>query len=82
MIENKADSEGIIKRIKKDIDYFHENVKKLGDLPIEYEKVVEQSKNYAKDADSFLSKGDLYTAFACISYAHGLLDAIRELQKR
>lgn len=42
-------------------------------------RVLELSKMYAKDSKSFLDKGDLYTSFSCIGYAHGLLDALREI---
>ena len=34
---------------------------------------------YYRDAFSFLSKEDFYTAFASINYAHGLLDAILKI---
>ena len=36
---------------------------------------------YAKDSQSFLDKGDLYTSFASINYAHGLLDAVKAIVK-
>jgi hypothetical protein len=41
--------------------------------------VLELARDYASDAKSYLGKEDLYTAFSCISYAHGLLDALKEL---
>ncbi|OJI08008.1 MAG: hypothetical protein BK997_01325 [Candidatus Micrarchaeum sp. ARMAN-1] len=41
--------------------------------------VVEMAKLYASDAQSYLDKGDILTAFSCISYAHGLMDSILSL---
>ena len=40
-------------------------------------KVIDLARMYASDSKSYLSKGDLYTSFSCISYAHGLLDAVK-----
>lgn len=44
--------------------------------------VLELSRDYASDAKSYLGKEDYYTAFSCISYAHGLLDALKELMEK
>ncbi len=44
---------------------------------IEY--ILKLSRMYRSDSSSFLDKGDTDTSFSCISYAHGLLDAMREL---
>ncbi len=68
-------------RIEKDIVMFNDNVKeeRLKSLDAKSKKVVELAKMYASDSKSYLDKGDLYTSFSCISYAHGLLDAIRDL---
>ncbi len=41
--------------------------------------VLELARDYASDAKSYLDKGDFYTSFSCISYAHGLLDALKEM---
>jgi hypothetical protein len=75
------DDEAVRKRIEKDITMFNDNVKRklLDNIDAKSKKVVELSKMYASDARSYLDKGDLPTAFSCISYAHGLLDAIRDL---
>jgi uncharacterized protein len=67
-------------RIEKDIEEFNESVKAVKSLP-SYERVIELAKMYASDAKSYLDKGDLYTSFSCISYAHGLLDALKELER-
>lgn len=58
---------------------FNANVKTASFKEEGAKKVFELSKMYASDAKSYLQKGDLYTAFSCISYAHGLLDALKEL---
>lgn len=39
------------------------------------EDFLEMAESYHKDAQHFKEKGDLDTAFACINYAHGWLDA-------
>jgi hypothetical protein len=79
-----ADDESIRKRIEKDIDLFYKNIEPLNSAKIEGKAmlhIIELSKMYAKDSRSFLDKGDFYTAFASINYAHGLLDAVREIIK-
>ncbi len=74
--------DNIKERISKDIDLFYENLPKAkGSGDARVSKVVELSEMYASDSKSFLQKGDLYTAFASINYAHGLLDAVMEITK-
>lgn len=65
-------------RIKKDIKIFDQNILKIdkSNLSKPIKNVVELSIMYATDANFFLEKNDLYTSFSCISYAHGLLDAV------
>jgi hypothetical protein len=78
MPDIKAD-EAVVKRISKDISMFHESVKTVETkrpFGKKAQDVVELSKMYASDAQSYLDRGDLYTSFSCISYAHGLLDAV------
>lgn len=65
-------------RIEKDIGEFDESVKKVESTPANA-RVIALARMYASDARSYLDKGDLYTAFSCISYAHGLIDALKEL---
>lgn len=77
-----AEDEAVRKRIEKDIVLYYKNIESIkssDDKNIAH--VIELSGMYAKDSQSFLDKGDLYTAFASINYAHGLLDAIREIVK-
>ena len=70
-------------RISKDLSLFTERLDRLKNTAVtgKEKEVVELAKMYFKDAKSWLGKGDLYTAFASISYAHGLLDAILKLKE-
>ncbi|HQT45192.1 MAG TPA: DUF357 domain-containing protein [Candidatus Micrarchaeota archaeon] len=63
-------------RIESDITQFEENVALLT-VPKGHEHVVELAKMYCKDTRFFLDKKDYVTAFGCINYAHGLIDAFR-----
>lgn len=36
---------------------------------------LEMARHYFSDAKHFKEKGDVVTAFACLNYAHGWLDA-------
>lgn len=69
-------------RIRKDMDKFSKSV--LGVEGVETsgdeKRIVELAKMYASDAGAWLKKGDLYTSFSSISYAHGLLDALLKLK--
>lgn len=71
-------------RIEKDIRMFYESVKEA-ELDAQGDKkalsIIEMSKLYASDSKSYLEKGDLFTSFSCISYAHGLLDAIKSIKE-
>lgn len=65
-------------RIKKDIVMFEENLKLLKDKD---EKLLQDpcitlATQYYQDAKYYLDvKKDYFTAFGCINYGHGLLDA-------
>ncbi len=64
-------------RIKKDIILFEGNLEELNKKKIIYHsKVVELAKQYYNDSIYYLNKNDFFTAFGCINYGHGLLDAI------
>ena len=68
-----------VERIEKDIVLFAKNIKEIESIEI-HEKdvqVIEMAKNYRKDTDYYLEKKDYLTSFGCITYAHGLLDAVR-----
>lgn len=74
----------IEERIKKDIEIFHQNIKKIdvGKIEEKQRKIVELAEMYAKDSKSFLEKKDYYTSFSSIAYAHGLLDSILKLNSK
>ena len=70
---------GETERIKKDIALFEESVAELDSLSrvSNEEEVIELAKGYYEDTKYYLEKGDYFTAFGCINYAHGLLDGIK-----
>jgi hypothetical protein len=80
MVDDKVDA---VERIEKDIELFAKNIKEIESIKIDEEEglVVEMAKNYRKDTDYYLEKMDYLTSFGCITYAHGLLDAIRLLHE-
>jgi hypothetical protein len=65
-------------RIKKDIVMFEENLDKLKqkDISLLKDERVVLGTQYYEDAKYYLKKKDFFTAFGCINYGHGLLDAI------
>jgi len=67
-----------ITRIQKDIVMFEDNLKKLDkkDFNKKENKINELANQYYNDSQYYLEKKDFFTAFGCINYAHGLLDAI------
>ncbi len=72
-----------VERIEKDIELFAKNIKEIETIKLHEEegRVVEMAINYRKDTDYYLKKKDYLTSFGCITYAHGLLDAIRLLHE-
>ena len=74
---------GETERIKKDIALFEESVTELDSLSraSNEEEVIELAKGYYEDTKYYLEKGDYFTAFGCINYAHGLLDGIKRKRK-
>jgi len=62
-------------RIKKDIAMFEENIKKTKTQKNQ-KKIIKLANQYFEDSKYYLEKKDVFTAFGCINYAHGLLDAI------
>lgn len=68
-------------RVLKDISMFGDSLKLLSGTKLDgkMSSIVEMAKLYASDAQSYLDKGDILTAFSCISYAHGLMDSILSL---
>ncbi|MCX8195025.1 MAG: DUF357 domain-containing protein [Candidatus Micrarchaeota archaeon] len=72
--------EGQRKRIESDIEQFYANVKEV-EANEKNAEVVELARRYCEDTKYFLKKGDFITAFGCINYAHGLIDALRKAKK-
>ena len=64
-------------RISKDIDLFEINLNKIKKNSIVYNsKIIDLATQYYNDSKYYLEKKDYFTAFGCINYGHGLLDAI------
>ena len=66
-------------RIEKDLREFAESLHEIEEAkpPENLRENIERAKNYYKDAVYFLEKGDTFTAWGTINYAHGVLDAVR-----
>jgi hypothetical protein len=71
--------EDTIGRINKDIELFTKNIKEIESIEMDSNEneVIGRAKSYFEDTKYYLEKGDLITSFGCITYAHGLLDAVR-----
>jgi hypothetical protein len=69
-------------RVHKDIVMFEENIKQLNNtlLTEKQKKIIELATQYYQDTRYYSEKKDYFTAFGCINYAHGLLDAILKTQ--
>ncbi len=65
-------------RIEKDIVMFEENLQELNDKTskLHNNKIVELATQYYEDSKYYLEKKDYFTAFGCVNYGHGLLDAV------
>ena len=57
---------------------FEENIKQADNIKLtrSQKKTIELATQYYEDTKYYLEKKDYFTAFGCINYAHGLLDAI------
>lgn len=66
-------------RIKKDIELFSKNLNEIKAIKLDEKDrpIINMAQSYRKDTDYYLEKDDYLTAFGCITYAHGLLDALR-----
>ncbi|MDI6645057.1 MAG: DUF357 domain-containing protein [Methanobacteriaceae archaeon] len=66
-------------RIKKDIELFKRNLNGIEGIELSNREkdIIERAMNYNTDTIYYLEKKDYITSFGCITYAHGLLDAIR-----
>lgn len=65
-------------RIVVDIEKLDESLKKIDSIEFtpEEEEIVNRAKSYKEDCKYYLEKRDEISSFGCITYAHGLLDAI------
>jgi len=65
-------------RVQKDIVMFEENIVHIDrDTLTDHQKnVLELATQYYEDTKYYANKKDYFTAFGCINYAHGLLDAL------
>ncbi|MBN1861383.1 MAG: DUF357 domain-containing protein [Candidatus Thermoplasmatota archaeon] len=69
-------------RTEKDIVMFEENIKRIHQNTITetQKKILELATQYYQDTKYYAQKKDYFTAFGCINYAHGLLDALLKTQ--
>ena len=77
VVIKKTDARSEKERIESDIEQFHSNVKEVK-ITDDTRDVIEMAKQYCEDTKYFLEKKDYVTAFGCINYAHGLIDAYRK----
>ncbi|MDR2830334.1 MAG: DUF357 domain-containing protein [Methanobrevibacter sp.] len=40
-------------------------------------EIIERAKSYKEDSKYYLEKEDMMTSFGCITYSHGLIDALK-----
>ena len=66
----------IEKRIEKDMVLFEKNYPHA-----ENAAVRDMAVRYYRDAQHYIKRRDLVTAFGCIAYAHGLIDALKVIQE-
>jgi len=57
---------------------FEENLQQINkdNINSQHKKILELATQYYEDAKHYFEKKDYFTAFGCINYGHGLLDAI------
>lgn len=66
-------------KIAIDIAKLERNLNQVADITFENEEkeVYDRAIDYMNDSKYYLEKEDYRTAFGCIEYSHGLLDALR-----
>lgn len=66
-------------KITIDIEKLERNLKQVADISFEgkEKEVYDRAVDYKNDSKYYLKKEDMRTAFGCIEYSHGLLDALR-----
>ena len=69
------------KRVESDMKQFEESIRELEERKDEWDNWMkentERAMNYYNDAKYFMEKGEVFTAWGTINYAHGILDALR-----
>jgi hypothetical protein len=65
-------------RVLIDIEKLDESFEKIESIKLSQaeKEIIERAENYKEDCKYYLEKGDEITSFGCITYAHGLVDAI------
>ncbi len=76
MLEKDLESK---EKITVDIQKLERNLRQVEDITfVDKEKeVYDRAVDYMNDSVYYLEKEDMRTAFGCIEYSHGLLDALR-----
>ena len=76
MLEKDLESK---EKITIDIQKLERNLKQVKNITfVDKEKeVYDRAVDYMNDSKYYLEKEDMRTAFGCIEYSHGLLDALR-----
>lgn len=66
-------------KIVIDIEKLERNLKQVAHITFEgsEKEVYDRAIDYKNDSKYYLEKEDMRTAFGCIEYSHGLLDALR-----
>ena len=66
-------------KITIDIQKLERNLKQVEDITFidKQKEVYDRAVDYMNDSKYYLEKEDMRTAFGCIEYSHGLLDAIK-----
>lgn len=66
-------------KIAVDIAKLERNLNQVSDISFEgkEKEVYDRAVDYWNDSKYYLEKEDTRTAFGCIEYSHGLLDALR-----
>lgn len=66
-------------KIATDIKKLERNLKQVEDITFidKQKEVYDRAVDYMNDSKYYLEKEDMRTAFGCIEYSHGLLDALR-----
>lgn len=70
-------------KIQIDIEKLERNLKQVSNIEFvgEEKEVYDRAVDYKNDSIYYLEKKDMRTAFGCIEYSHGLLDALRMIHK-